>query len=60
VEDGVNNAGLFGVEKAVKEFVDKHEKEVMSSSTRTSTEAEKSRDRVWMAAGPLGTSSSDH
>jgi cephalosporin hydroxylase len=32
VEDGVNNAGLFGVQKAVKEFVDKHEKEVMSIS----------------------------
>jgi hypothetical protein len=34
VEDGINNAGDFGVQKAVKEFVDKVDKEVMSISTK--------------------------
>lgn len=34
VEDGLNKAGLFGVQKAVKEFVDAHNKEVMSISDK--------------------------
>lgn len=34
VEDGVNTAGLFGVQKAVKEFVDAKGREVMSISSK--------------------------
>jgi predicted O-methyltransferase YrrM len=34
VEDGVNSAGLFGVQRAVKEFVARHEREVMSISDK--------------------------
>jgi len=34
VEDGENSAGLFGVQKAVKEFVDYHGKEPMSISEK--------------------------
>lgn len=34
VEDGENKAGLFGVQKAVKEFVDYYNKEVMSISEK--------------------------
>ena len=34
VEDGTNKNGLFGVQKAVKEFVERNGKEVMSISDK--------------------------